>query len=95
MILKSKKLLLISSLILLSSCVGNMPEPPEASKVTPIWSGGYVHSFYGRWMNSGEVINWSLPEAYERKLICTDLDSYARQEQYLREMRKLAERRCK
>jgi len=46
-------------------------------------------------MNSGAVINWSLAEAYENKLICTDLDSYARQEQYLREMRKLAERRCK
>lgn len=99
MMSKHKKMLLISSLILLASC-GQIPEPPEASKITPIWhepEPGVVgiKYFYGRWMKSGNEIKWSNADAKAMGLVCTDTESYAREEMYLRQMRKLAEKRCK
>lgn len=95
---KLKKMLLISSLILLASCDKGIPQPPEALKVVPIWSGTVFPSvvgFYGRWMKSGEKVEMDLPHAREAGLVCTDVDSYAREEMYIREMKKLAEKRCK
>lgn len=97
---KHKKMLLISSLILLASCDRGIPQPPEASKITPIWhepTEGVVgiKYFYGRWMKSGNEITWSNADAKAMGLVCTDTESFAREEMYLREMKKLAEKRCK
>jgi hypothetical protein len=69
------------------------------SLVTPIWGGDVVEPevkyFYGRWMKSGTKINWSKADAKAMGLVCTDAESYAQSELYLREMKKLAEKRCK
>lgn len=92
---KLKKMLLISSLILLASCGPGIPEAPETLKVAPIWDGLRIGAFYGRWMKSGEKVSMTLDQAKEAALICTDADSYAREELYARELRELAKKRCK
>lgn len=92
---KLKKTLLISSLILLASCDKGLPDAPESLQVVPIWSDNTVDSFYGRWMVSGEKVDMSLPQAKEASLVCTDLGSRTRMELHIKELRKLAEKRCK
>lgn len=96
---KLKKTLLISFLILLSSCGPQIPDPPEAMRVSPIWSTdaagvNKIDKFYGLYMKSGEVVEMPLQEARDHVLVCTPLMFYNAEKLYLEQMRKLAEKYC-
>ncbi len=96
---KLKKMLLIGFLILLSSCGPKIPDPPEAMRVSPIWSTdaagiNKIEKFYGLYMKSGEAVEMSLAEARDYVLICTPLIFYDAEKLYLEQMRKLAEKYC-
>lgn len=96
---RRKKMRLISFLILLSSCGPHIPDPPEALRVSPIWSTGSdgankIEKFYGLYMKSGEVVEMPLQDARDQVLVCTPLMFYNAEKLYLEQMRKLAEKYC-
>lgn len=92
---KLKKMLLISFLTLLSSCGPQIPEPPEAMRVVPMWLGGRVNAWYGRWMISQQTVTLTLQEGRDLGLMCIDADGYAKEAAYPKEMRDLIEKRCR
>lgn len=92
---KLKKMLMISSLILLASCDSGIPDPPEALSVSPIWHDENIIYFYGRWMKAGDKVQLNMSQAKAAALTCTDSDSWDRQELYVRQLKELAKKRCK
>ena len=97
---KRRKMLLISSLIVLSSCMKGVPEAPEAMRLVPIWretkSGKpEVNYFHGILVKAQTKFDWSNSEAYENGIVCTDLQSYNAEAAYMDEMKRLAKERCK
>ncbi len=96
---KRKKMLLISLLIGLSSCMKGVPEAPEAKRIVPIWrntsSDPQIKYFHGQFVKSQEKFDWSNAEAYQAGLVCSDLETYNAEAAYMEAMKRLAKERCK
>lgn len=96
---KLKKMLLISSLVLASSCQ-RVPEPPELKQIAPIWKkddAGVDQVIYWHGINSKSQSKFNLTNAEARSniMLCTDLDSYQKAELYKQELESLAKKHCK
>jgi len=101
---KLKKLLLISSSLVLASCSGwwdqqGLPKAPSLNEGGPVYAQDangnlYVSKFHMRNTVTGDSYDLSVEQAKEVVVLSTDLDSYNNAEAYRKEVERIAKKRC-